>query len=157
LDQASLLFSFYDIKGSNVITGSNISDMLVDIYWIVYASSTQEIAWDLIKAFALSCTPNSKEIQRRLAYAFETENPDQIEEIRQILRDTQVFELTLPEFQDIVLQNYAVKEFIHSTFPKSFKLEKQPIESQKSMGHEVFESLLEQGWNLASQFTPKTM
>lgn len=65
-------------------------------------------------------------------------------------------ELTLPSLRMIMLTDDRLDLFLQTIVPKSFKLEKAPIERQKGLGHEIFEALSIEGKKFASNIASPT-
>ncbi|KAI8362751.1 rab-GTPase-TBC domain-containing protein [Blakeslea trispora] len=79
------------------------------------------------------------------------------EAIRDLLTGSEapVIEITLPVFRMIILTEEHLDQFIQTKFPQSFKLQKSLIETQKGLGHEIFEALLVEGKKFANNMTVK--
>jgi hypothetical protein len=68
-----------------------------------------------------------------------------------MLHDADHLELSVPSFRMVVLTDETLEIFFASNFPESFTLKKVLVDSQKSLGREIFNHLFASGQTLASR------
>lgn len=136
--------------------------MATELFWLMNTLEVDFDAWETIRNFIILSaeTSNGKEVVESLASVLTLDmNPhDSSYFAKHVLMihnalmgpEAPVIEITLPSLRMIILTEDRLDHFIQTTFPATFKLEKEAVERQKGLGHEIFEALFIEGKKLAN-------
>ncbi|KAG2193220.1 hypothetical protein INT47_010695, partial [Mucor saturninus] len=162
MSKANFYFSLYNQDKSEHLNNGNLHTMATELFWLMTTLEVEFDAWDAICNFiALSAEySNTKDdVDALLALLKQEVNPDDstyfakhVSILHNALMgsDAPVIEVTLPVLRMIILTEDRLEQFIQTIIPASFKLEKEVIERQKGLGHEIFEALFVEGRKLAN-------
>lgn len=162
MSKAEFYFSLYNQNKPENFNNEDFHTMATELFWLMATLEVEFDAWDTICNFITLGAEysNSKENVNSLLLLLKQEiNPDDstyfakhVLMIHNALMgpDAPVIEVTLPVLRMIILTEDRLEQFIQTTIPTSFKLEKTVIERQKGFGHEIFEALFLEGKKLAN-------
>ncbi|KAI8085278.1 rab-GTPase-TBC domain-containing protein [Thamnidium elegans] len=162
LSKASFYFSLYNQDKSLHLNNEDLHTMATELFWLITTLEVNFDAWDTIRNFIILSaeTSNSKQVVESLASVLTLDmNPhDSSYLAKHVLMihnalmgpEAPVIEITLPSLRMIILTEDRLDHFIQTTFPATFKLEKEVVERQKGLGHEIFEALFIEGKKLAN-------
>ncbi|KAI8990038.1 rab-GTPase-TBC domain-containing protein [Pilobolus umbonatus] len=166
MSKTEYLFSLYDEDKDGVLNNEDMHAMVIEFYWLMLTiSPNKDTVWKTICNFVrLSVEQSSehnKEVMSFVDDILKVETEAASDNTRFLLHLTMIqnvyigtdvpkVQLSVPLLRMIVLIDDHINAFIQTVLPESFVLEKTMIERQKSLGHEIFETLLDEGKKLAN-------
>lgn len=168
MSKTAFYFALYDDAKSNKLNNEDLHTMAAEFFWLMSTLEVDFDIWDTIcNLITLSAEQtHPEETIEALQTALKIDgNPDDstyfanhILTIHNALLGPEApfIELTLPSLRMIMLTDDRLDLFLQTIVPKSFKLEKAPIERQKGLGHEIFEALFIEGKKFASNIASPT-
>lgn len=168
MSKTAFYFALYDDDKSNKLNNEDLHTMATEFFWLMSTLEVDFDIWDTIcNLITLSAEQSHpEETIKALQQALKIEgNPDDssyfanhILTIHNALLgpEAPMIELGLPSLRMIMLTDDRLDQFLQTILPKSFKLEKAPIERQKGLGHEIFEALFIEGKKFANNIASPT-
>lgn len=176
MSKTAFFFALYKEDKGDLLNNNDLQTIATELFLLMNLLDTNFNAWEvisnLITISAEHC--NDKQVIDRLIEDLRDDDNDvslpkskkidakyfvaHMNKIHNALMVSQVpcIEVSLPSLRMIVLTEERLDHFIQTDFPQSFKLQKALVESQKGLGHEIFEALFIEGKRLANHMAYPT-
>jgi hypothetical protein len=166
-----LFFSLYDSDNDGTLSIKDLLEMskeLLCLYHVMQILDSQHLnsitalllnAYEQYEIVSVQETLEDKRAERVAKYTLAEDTPLEtlMMHLDVMLNGAEALELSIPSFRMVVLTDETLEIFFSSNFPESFTLKKALVDSQKSLGREIFNHLFASGQTLASRKrTPST-